>query len=60
MDRLIRLATIEDSAEILGIYKPFITDTAITFEYEVPSLEEFEDRMENIQSIYPWLSLIHI
>lgn len=54
MDKLIRLATIEDGAEILGIYKPFITDTTITFEYEVPSLEEFKDRMENIQSIYPW------
>ncbi len=54
MDKLIRLATIEDSADILGIYKPFITDTTITFEYDVPSLEEFEDRMENIQSIYPW------
>lgn len=48
MDKLIRLATIEDGAEILGIYKPFITDTTITFEYEVPSLEEFKDRMENI------------
>jgi L-amino acid N-acyltransferase YncA len=54
MDKLIRLATIEDSAEILGIYKPFITGTTITFEYEIPSLDEFEDRMENIQSIYPW------
>ena len=36
----IRPATEADAAEILNIYAPYITDTAITFEYDVPTLEE--------------------
>lgn len=54
MSNKVRLAVIEDSEKILNIYKPFITNTIITFEYDVPSLEEFEDRMKNVQSRYPW------
>lgn len=51
----IRLATIDDSASILRIYTPFITDTIITFEYTVPSITEFKERMAHIQASYPWL-----
>ena len=35
----------EDAEELLALYTPYVTDTVITFEYEVPSLEEFKDRM---------------
>lgn len=51
----IRVATIEDAREILKIYAPYITETAITFEYDVPSLEEFQDRMKNILKKYPYI-----
>ena len=40
---MIRLATPEDAAEILKIYAPYVENTAISFEYEVPSEEEFRN-----------------
>lgn len=54
-DKKIRLATADDSASILEIYTPYITDTVITFEYTVPSITEFKERMAHIQGTYPWL-----
>ncbi len=51
----IRLATAADAPSVLEIYAPFITDTAITFENEVPGEEEFAERMEAVQQKYPWL-----
>jgi L-amino acid N-acyltransferase YncA len=51
----IRLAAEGDSASILKIYIPFITDTYVSFENEVPALEEFEKRIRNIQKKFPWL-----
>ena len=41
----IRTAGIEDAAELLKIYAPYVENTAISFEYEVPSVEEFRDRI---------------
>lgn len=51
----IRLATLEDAADLLEIYRPFIQNTSITFEYAVPTLEEFTKRIQNIIDFYPWL-----
>lgn len=51
----IRIAETGDAEVLLGIYAPYVLETAITFEYEVPSLEEFTGRMNRIQSNYPWL-----
>ncbi len=51
----IRLACQEDAAAILDVYRPFITDTAISFEYAVPSLTEFSARIRSIVSEYPYL-----
>lgn len=53
--RNIRLATEGDSASILKIYAPYITDTVVTFEYQVPTEGEFKERIANIQKKYPWL-----
>lgn len=55
MDGKIRFATLDDAVEILNIYAPYITDTAVTFETEVPSLNDFRKRMETIQTLYPFL-----
>jgi phosphinothricin acetyltransferase len=51
----IRLAAVGDASALLEIYAPYVTDTAITFEYDIPSLEEFENRMQTIQAKYPYL-----
>ncbi len=51
----IRRATVEDAAAILEIYGPYIQNTAITFEYTVPTVESFIRRMEDIMSRYPYL-----
>ena len=54
-DLTIRVAAPEDAAAILAIYAPYVRDTAITFEYEVPSLEEFRSRVEKTLTRYPYL-----
>lgn len=50
----IRYATIQDAEAILGIYMPYVINTAITFEYTVPSLEEYTKRIEGIMKEYPF------
>ena len=51
----IRTAEIEDAEQLLEIYAPYVKETAITFEYEVPSLDEFMERISNISVKYPYL-----
>ncbi len=55
MELNIRPVTLTDAPAILAIYAPYITDTVITFETEVPALEDFTSRIENIASSYPYL-----
>ena len=52
---IIRTAKITDAEELLTIYAPYVEKTAITFEYEVPKLEEFKNRMENTLKRYPYI-----
>lgn len=40
---------------MLRIYAPYIENTSITFEYDVPSVLEFALRIEEIQKKYPWI-----
>lgn len=51
----IRVATPSDAARLLEIYTPYVVDTAITFEYEPPALEEFRGRIERTLERYPYL-----
>lgn len=51
----IRLATEDDAAAILAIYSPYVLDTAITFEYEPPSVEEMRTRIATTLERHPWL-----
>lgn len=51
----IRVATLEDAEKILEIYGYYIENTAITYEYEIPTLEEFKSRMIRIKEILPYL-----
>ncbi len=52
---MIRLATAGDAPAILEIYAPFIRDTSITFETEVPSIAEFSARINSYLENWPWL-----
>ena len=52
---MLRNATISDVPVMLDIYGPYILKTAITFEYEIPSLEEFTDRFCTVAAKFPWL-----
>lgn len=54
-DFQIRLAKKEDAAAILEIYTPYIINTTVTFEYRVPSLEEFTLRIESTLKKFPYL-----
>ena len=40
---------------MLSIYAPYVTETAVSYEYEVPSLEEFQRRFDDFTQHYPWL-----
>ena len=42
----IRTAKPEDAGRLLEIYDYYVTSTAVSLEYETPSLEEFTARME--------------
>ncbi len=51
---MLRPAVPGDAAALLAIYGQYI-DTSITFEYELPSPEEFRGRIAHISAFYPYL-----
>ena len=53
----IREAAPADAARMLEIYSWYVEHTAITFEYEAPTLEEFTGRIVRMKRRYPWLAL---
>ena len=50
----IRFAKESDALELLRIYNQYI-DTTITFEYVLPSEEEFRRRIREFSEVYPYL-----
>ncbi len=50
-----RVARPEDAAALLAIYAPYVEETAITFEYEVPSVEAFRARIAHTLATYPYI-----
>lgn len=51
----LRTARPDDAEELLKIYAPYVENTAITSEYEVPSVAEFRARIENTLKKYPYI-----
>lgn len=49
--------TEKDAQTLLDIYAPYVDETAVSFEYEVPSLEEFTSRIKSISSKYPYIKI---
>lgn len=52
---IIRPIKISDAGKVLEIYRPYIEDTNITFEYTIPELDEWKDRITIVSQQFPWL-----
>ena len=53
---VIRTASPKDAEALQNIYAPYVEKTAVTFEYEAPSVEEFAGRIERTLQKYPYLA----
>lgn len=58
MEPIIRPAAIEDAEALRNIYAYYVERTAISFEYETPSLEEFRGRVAATLRKYPYLCAV--
>ena len=54
----IRNAQVEDAANLVAIYAPYVEKTAITFETQVPTVEDFETRIKKTMKKFPYLVAI--
>lgn len=54
---MIRYADADDAEKLLEIYSYYVLNTAISFEYTVPSVDEFRERINNTLKKYPYLVL---
>jgi len=52
---VVRSAHPADAAACLAIYAPFVRETQVSFEVEVPTEEDFELRIRETMRDYPWL-----
>ena len=57
-DIIIKTVNESDADELLKIYAPYVQDTAITFEYNVPGIAEFKSRIMNTLKKYPYLKAV--
>ena len=55
MHATVRTATPGDAERLLEIYAWYVRHTAVTFDYDVPSLSDFKARMERTLLRYPYL-----
>ena len=53
-DLVIRPAVCDDAEAIAAIYAPYVTQTAVSFEYVAPTAEEIRFRMEKTLKQYPY------
>lgn len=52
----LRIAEPGDAAALLAIYAPYVRKTAVTYEYEVPTLPAFTERIRKTLERYPYLA----
>lgn len=55
MEVKIRIAKKDDAEYLQEIYSYYVANTAVSFEYEVPSVQEFERRICTTLENYPYL-----
>lgn len=51
----LRIASPDDAAALLAVYAPYVRETCITFEYDVPGVDEFANRIARTLERYPYL-----
>ncbi|WP_373842685.1 N-acetyltransferase family protein [Limosilactobacillus sp.] len=51
----IRVARLTDAPRLVEIYAPYVKKTVITFEYTVPTVDDFRQRMANTLVKYPYI-----
>lgn len=51
----IRPVALSDAEAIAAIYRPYVTDTVITFELDPPDAAEMRRRIETVTGTHPWL-----
>lgn len=56
MNITIREVTEEDAEALSAIYRPYVEETGITFEYVPPDAEEFRRRIQHTKEKYPYLA----
>jgi L-amino acid N-acyltransferase YncA len=55
----VRPASPQDAAACVAIYRPYVEDTAISWEIEVPSVDEMATRIARLRETHEWLVLEH-
>jgi L-amino acid N-acyltransferase YncA len=53
----VRPASAQDGAACLAIYRPYVQNTAISWEIEVPTVDEMAARIEGLRATHEWLVL---
>lgn len=51
----LRIAVPDDAGALVAIYAPYVLNTAVTYEYEVPSAGEFRRRIVHTLENYPYV-----
>jgi L-amino acid N-acyltransferase YncA len=59
MTATIRLATPNDAAGVQAIYAPVVRDTAISFEWEPPTVGDMQQQIVEVVERMPWLVCEH-
>ncbi len=54
----LRTVTTADAQALLDIYAPYVRNTAISFEYEPPTVEEFAARIADVRTKFPYLAAV--
>lgn len=55
MDIKLRFAAPKDAAKLVEIYRPYVENTTVTFEYDTPTEDEFASRIRDFSSGFPFI-----
>ena len=58
MNVRIRQCLLSDAERLIEVYAPYVQDTAVSFEYDVPSIEEFQQRIRSTLQKFPYIAAV--
>ena len=56
-DTRVRDAGPQDAAACLEIYRPYVENSAVSWELELPTIEEMANRIATVNETHAWLVL---